>query len=81
MYENLEQTPIEWNNHLNNVVQDIVDIMSLVYPDFKFYEHQVAEAITSEDLLIIEDFCDDIIKEINRIKVEEKHEKQRRITR
>lgn len=62
------------NNHIENVIQDVVDIMSIIYPSFRAYDHLVERNISNEDLLIIEDFAEDIIKEINRLKMEKQYE-------
>jgi hypothetical protein len=50
------------NNHIENVIQDVVDIMSIIYPSFRAYDHLVERNISNEDLLIIEDFAEDIVK-------------------
>ena len=63
------------NNHIENVIQDVVDIMSIIYPSFRAHDHLVERNISNEDLLIIEDFAEDIIKEINRLKMEKQYEK------
>ena len=63
------------NNHIENVIQDVVDIMSIIYPYVRAYDHFVETNISNEDLLIIEDFAEDIVKEINRLKMEKQYEK------
>ena len=62
------------NNHIENVIQDVVDIMSIIYPSCRAYDHYVETNISNEDLLIIEDFAEDIVKEINRLKMEKQYE-------
>lgn len=56
------------NNHIENIFQDAKDIISILYPEISFYNFKEVETISNEDLLIIEDFAEDIIKEINRMK-------------
>ena len=62
------------NNHIENVIQDVVDIMIIIYPYFRAYDHLLERNISNEDLLIIEDFAEYIVKEINRLKMEKCYE-------
>ena len=56
------------NSNLFNIFQDVKDMVSILYPDTAFANFKEAEEITNEDLFLLEDYAEDIIKEVNKLK-------------
>lgn len=56
------------NNNLFNIFQDLKDMASILYPDSSFYTFKEVVEVTDEDLLLLEDYAEDIIRQINELK-------------
>lgn len=56
------------NAELFNIFYDVRDMVSILYPDASFAHFKEAEEITNEDLLLLEDYAEDIIRQISKMK-------------